>query len=352
MSEFPYKIEQCVWELTLRCNMRCFNCNSPGAPSARPELTLHECLRVAEQLIEQGCRQVTLIGGEVFLYEGWDRIARRLDDGQVRVNVVTNGLVSGRKLIDQLRRARPACIGVAIDGMKASHERIRGVPGSFRQACDIVARLRAEDLPVGVVTSLLESNAGDLPALYDVLAGLGVGLWQIQLAAHAASRAEPPGAAPGPRRMPEVERFIAEKNAEGKMSIYATNDIGCQAGLRGVSIDSAGNVRGCHALADERFIEGNLHTQTLAEIWRSPGAFTYTRRFRTRQLQGPYAGCDMGETCRAGSAGMCLFAAGRPQDNPRCRHRPNNVPVRLVARNATAPRAAEQAQAQAQGNNA
>lgn len=346
MSEFPYKIEQCIWELTLRCNMRCLNCSSAGAVGAEPELTLHECMRVAEQLIEQGCQQVTLIGGEVFLYEGWDRIARQLSDGQVRVNVVTNGLASGRKLIGQLRRARPARIVVAIDGMKASHERIMGAPGSFRRACDFIGIMRNEDLPVGVVTSLRESNAGDLPALYDVLASLGVGVWQIQLAA------PPDDATPGRQWMPAVARFIAERNAEGRMSIYATNDIGCQAGLRGISIDSAGNVRGCHALAGERFVEGNLHTQTLAEIWRSPGAFTYTRRFRKRQILGLATDCNMGETCRAGSAGLCLFAAGRPQDNLRSRHNANNVPVRLVARKTTAHRAAERAQTQSQENNA
>ena len=374
MSEFPYKIEQCVWELTLRCNMRCLNCESPGATSALGELTLHECLRVAEQLIEQGCRQVTLIGGEAFLYEGWDRIARRLGDGKVRVNVITNGLLSGRKLIDQLRRARPANIGVAIDGIKASHERIRGVPGSFRRACDLVGSLRTEGFPVGVVTSLLESNAGDLPAMYDMLAGLGVELWRIQFAAPAASQAAPSDPALSPRRMPEVARFITEKCAEGKVSVYTGNDIGCyeknepplrgstassppsarhgatalqqgcQAGLHGVGIDSAGNVRGCQALADERFIEGNLHTQTLAEIWRSPGAFSYSRRVRPMQPQGRSTGCDMGETCRAGWGGMCLFAAERPHENP------YHAPVRLVARKAGARRPTEQAQAQ--GNNA
>jgi radical SAM protein with 4Fe4S-binding SPASM domain len=349
MNEFPYKIEQCVWELTLRCNMRCPNCRSPGAASALGELSPHESLRVAEQLIEQGCRQVTLIGGEVFLYDGWERIARRLGEGGVRVNVVTNGLVSGRKLIDKLRRAHPACIGVAIDGMEAGHERIRGVPGSFRRACDLVGVLRAEALPVGVVTSLPESGAGDLPAMYDMLVGLGAAFWRIQSAAPAASQAAPSGAAPGQRRMPEVARFIAEKRAEGKLGVYAANEAGCQAGLRAVGIDSAGNVRPCHALAHERFIEGNLHTQTLAEIWRSPGAFSHSRRLGPMQPRGRPAGCDMGETCRAGCRGMCSFAAARLSDNPRSPRQPSRAPVRLVARNAGARRPAEQAHMQGNG---
>jgi len=389
MSEFPYKIEQCVWELTLRCNMRCADCRAAGAAMARRELTVQECLRVAEQLIEQGCRRVTFIGGEIFLYDGWDRIARRLDDGKVRVSVTTNGLLSGRKLIDQLRRARPANIGVAIDGMEAGHEYVRGVPGSFRRAVDLMGRLRAEAFAVGVVTSLTESNVGDLPAMYDMLLGLGAEFWQIQLAASAAGPAGPSGPALGTAQMPDVTRFIAEKRAEGSIRIHADDEIGhyaahepppdgstalgqaqgpeqsrgesspqsgkpgtaavwrgCQAGLRGAGIDSAGNVRGCQALADERFIEGNLHTQTLAEIWRRPGAFSCNRRFQPRPPEGQPTGCDMGRICRAGCRSVCFFAAGQANGNPYCRRRPTTVPVRLVARKAPAARTTQQAPAQ------
>lgn len=352
MSEFPYKIEQCVWELTLRCNMRCLHCG-PGVGQARPrELTLPECLRVADQLIEQGCRQVTLVGGEVFLYEGWEDISRRLADGDIRVNVVTNGFLSGRRHIEQLHRARLANVGVSIDGMQAGHNRVRRVPGSFSRAVDLMRLLVHEGFSVGVVTSLLEFNVVDLPDIYDMLVAEGVKAWQIQLAPPLGRLAGTPGLQFRPRRVSEITRFIAEKRAEGKMSIYAGDDIGyfdqhepllrggpgsqsqwrgCQAGLRTVGIDSAGNVTGCQSLADERFIEGNLRTQTLAEIWRRPGAFAYNRRFHTSQLEGRCADCDMGAICRAGCRGTCFFTTGRLYDNPYCSHRPA-APVRLVAR--------------------
>jgi len=361
MSEFPYKIEQCVWELTLRCNMRCLHCgpalgglrpDGPAGQDGQRELTLPESLLVAEQLIEQGAQQVTLLGGEVFLYDGWEKIARRLGDGGVRVNVVTNGFLSSRRHIEQLRRARPANVGVAIDGMQASHNRVRRVPGSFSRAVDLLRLLASEDFPVGVVTRLLEFNVRDLPDMYEMLLGEGVKTWQIQLATPVGGLAGAPGLLLRPRRVSEITRFIAEKRAKGRMSIYAGDDIGyfdrhepllrggpgspalwrgCPAGLRSVGIDSAGNVKGCQSLADDRFIEGNLRTQTLAEIWRRPGAFAYNRRFHRAQLEGRCSGCDMGAICRAGCRSMCFFTTGRLYENPYCCYR-RAGPVRLVAR--------------------
>lgn len=352
MSEFPHKIEQCVWELTLRCNMRCLHCGPKGGKARQGEFTTVECMRVAEQLIEQSCRQVTLVGGEVFLYKGWEDIARFLGDGGVSVNVVTNGFLSGLSQIAQLHFARPARVSVCIDGMQASHNRVRRVPGSFTRAVDLLGLLVREGFSVGVVTNLLEFNVGDLPNMYDMLIGEGVKTWQVRLAPPLGDLAVSPNLQLRPQRVSEITRFIAQKRAAGRIDICAGDDIGyfgrhepllrcqsgqdaswqgCQAGLRSVGIDSAGNVKGCPSLADERFIEGNLRTQTLVEIWHRPEAFAYNRRFRKGLLEGQCSGCDKGDLCRAGCRSICFFTTGKLYDNPYCCYRPI-AKVHMVAR--------------------
>ena len=80
MNPDEYKPEFCVWELTLKCNMRCKHCGSMAGKARENELTVDECLNVAEQLSDLGCKNVTLIGGEVFLYKGWEKISRKLSD--------------------------------------------------------------------------------------------------------------------------------------------------------------------------------------------------------------------------------------------------------------------------------
>lgn len=48
---------------------------------------------------------------------------------------------------------------------------------------------------------------------------------------------------------------------------------GCNAGLNTIGIDSVGNVRGCESLYGEEFIEGNVRTRKLKEIWNDTEAF-------------------------------------------------------------------------------
>ena len=70
MNESVYVPEHAVWELTLRCNMKCLHCGSSAGRARANELTVDECLRVADDLLTLGCRQITFIGGEIFLYRG------------------------------------------------------------------------------------------------------------------------------------------------------------------------------------------------------------------------------------------------------------------------------------------
>ena len=73
-----YKLKTCVWEITLACCFSCDYCGSRGGQARRNELSTDECLKVADQLAELGCRRVVLIGGEALMRPDWDIIARKL----------------------------------------------------------------------------------------------------------------------------------------------------------------------------------------------------------------------------------------------------------------------------------
>jgi len=70
-----YRLRSCLWELTLKCNMRCMHCGSAAGRARSSELTLDQCLAVADELGELGCAN-WLHWREIFLYKGWERIAR------------------------------------------------------------------------------------------------------------------------------------------------------------------------------------------------------------------------------------------------------------------------------------
>lgn len=339
MYDEEFVPEYCVWELTLKCNMRCLHCGSSAGRARRNELSLDECFSVADELLALGCRQVTFIGGEVFLYPGWQKVARRLQQGGVLVNIITNAYLLGERQMAEIHEAGLANVGISVDGMAESHNRIRRVPDSFDRVLRAFERLNRAGISIAAVTTLLAVNFPDLPDLRALLAENGVEIWQIQIATAMGSMAGQANLLLPPERVPEVTRFIRDSRNLQQMWIYAGDDIGyydanemylrnrpgtlsawsgCQAGLRVIGIDSVGNVKGCESLYDDCFIEGNVRRERLTEIWRKEGNFSYNRAFDVGQLTGGCAGCDKAARCRGGCRGACFFSSERLFENPYC----------------------------------
>lgn len=53
---FVYQLRSCVWEITLACCFSCKYCGSRAGKARENELTTEECLAIAEQLADMGCR--------------------------------------------------------------------------------------------------------------------------------------------------------------------------------------------------------------------------------------------------------------------------------------------------------
>ena len=136
----------CVWELTLACNLRCKHCGSIAGSKRADELSLDECMRVAGELVELGCRRVTLSGGEPTMYPGWHEVGRRLVELGARVNLISNGLTWSAKHIEQAQKAGLCGAAFSIDGFEKEHDEFRA-PGSF------VKVVRAIDLSVAAASS-------------------------------------------------------------------------------------------------------------------------------------------------------------------------------------------------------
>jgi radical SAM protein with 4Fe4S-binding SPASM domain len=331
MNSTEYVPENAVWELTLRCNMRCLHCGSSAGKARKNELTLQECFRVADELLSLGCRKITFIGGEIFFYRGWEKVARRMSDGGALVNIITNAYRLGDAEIAQIKEANLINVGISLDGMEENHDRIRGKKGAYQRVLRAFERLNQEGIPTAVVTSLLDFNVADLDQIYDLLAANGVDIWQIQIVNSMGNIAGRQEYLLNPARIGEITNFIREKRRIGALRVYAGDDIGyfdenevylrsrpgtisvwngCQAGLRVVGIDSAGNVKGCESIYSDKFIEGNLREESLAEIWTKEGNFAYNRNFEVSMLTGACAGCDKGSACRGGCRGSSYFSTG------------------------------------------
>lgn len=338
-----YYPRQAVWETTLKCNMNCMHCGSRAGKARENELTIEECLNIAQQLIDMGLEQITLIGGEIFLKEDWDKISRKFVDNGVKVNIITNGFNLNDEQFRQIKDSGICQVYFSVDGLEKTHNTIRRNPASFEHVLKAMKRLREENMPIGVVTTVTDLNIDELEDMYKLFLDNKVASWQIQIASPMGNARDNKNLLISPNRMSYLTKFVRDKAQERKIytvagdciGYYDENEyyirgcepeeevkwMGCGAGKYVIGIDSVGNVKGCESLQDDSFIEGNLRKNTLKEIWNRKGAFAYNRDFTPDMLAGKCKGCDMGPICESGCRQMSYFTTDNKYENIYCNYR-------------------------------
>jgi MoaA/NifB/PqqE/SkfB family radical SAM enzyme len=133
--------------LTSGCNLACKHCWI--SPTFQPHGTTggHLDYQLFELAIEEGLplglSHVKLTGGEPLLHPDFVRMVDFLYQKSLGLTIETNGTLLTHDLARFLwNRSRSGFISVSLDGSGAvTHDRFRGVSGSFEKACEAVAYL-------------------------------------------------------------------------------------------------------------------------------------------------------------------------------------------------------------------
>jgi radical SAM protein with 4Fe4S-binding SPASM domain len=342
----PHAPVYTVWELTLACDHACTHCGSRAGVARDDELTTGEALGVAGQLADAGAREVILIGGEAYLHDGFLDVVRALSSRGVTVGLTTGG----RGVTAELARAMAAVglrqASVSVDGLEATHDRMRHLRGSFAGTQAALANLRAAGVAITANTNLNRSNRDDLEPLYDVLRAAGIVSWQLQLTAPLGRAADRVQMILQPwdllDLLPRIAALKTRARADG-ITLMPGNNLGyfgpeetvlrslragdadhwhgCQAGKFVLGIESDGAVKGCPSLQTRHYVGGNLRERSLAAIWKDSPELAFNRARTVADLWGFCRTCDFAADCLGG----CTFTAhsllGRPGNNPYCHYR-------------------------------
>ena len=331
-----YELTRCVWEITLNCCFSCTYCGSKGGRARKDELSTIECLDIADQLAELGCRRVSMIGGEVFMRNDWKQIASRLTGHGIKVNIITNGFTFHKALIADLKETQTESVSVSLDGPLRIHDKYRQ-NGSYNRAVAAIQTLCEAKIPVSVITTLNRENSKYLKELLETLKDFSIYAWQLQACSPMGNAAN--GEIDYAFDVAEVIKFVEENAYTVPFALGVADNIGyftpsegsirgnlsgkayfrgCLAGICSIGIDSIGNVRGCESMYDERFNEGNLRKESLRKIWENPDNFSYNRKFSTNLLTGRCSTWDMGKYCAGGCRSYNFFVHGKLYETPFC----------------------------------
>ena len=334
-----------VWEITLACDLKCMHCGSRAGHRRTDELSTAECLETVEALARLGTREISLIGGEAYLRKDFTEIIRAIRKRGIYCAIQTVGRQFTPARLQAAIEAGIGGLGVSLDGLEPLHDKLRGVPGSFHNAYDLLLRAREAGLHTSVNTQIGRETAPQLPELMEQIIAAGARQWQIQLTVAMGNAVDNPEVLLQPYQLKDVMPLLARlyrEGAERDLLMVVGNNIGyfgpyehvwrgfgnehlhwggCSAGQTTLALEADGTVKGCPSLATVGFAGGNVRDLALEEIWKTSPEIHFGRMRSVDSLWGFCRSCYYADVCRGGCTWTSHSLLGRPGNNPYCHYR-------------------------------
>ncbi len=283
-------------ELTYRCNLDCSFCYNDLGLRGEP-LTKDEYFRFFDELAELQVLNLTLSGGEPLAHPEFLALGARARELGFVVRIKSNGHALRGEMARRIRdEVDPFLIEVSLHGATAAtHDRQTRVPGSFERLLANLREILDLGLRVKINSTLTLWNEDEAEGMLDLAASLGL---PIQVDPEVSPRDDgdrgPMAISPtreGVRRLFALQAERARAAREGAqggetaigLAIARGADDGtlpapvekhCGAGSAGVAVDPYGNVYPC---VQWRRPVGNLHRQTIREIWQGSSGLREVR---------------------------------------------------------------------------
>lgn len=297
------------WDITYKCNLRCKHCYSNSGYSANNELTIDEVKRILEQLSEMNVFYIYFLGGEPFYRKDFLEIAKYCQEINMSIMVNTNGWFINYELASKIKEIGIEHVRVSIDGVTpATHDKIRGVKGSFQKAILAITNLKKAGIPVvGITPTVMKENFFEVPSIIDLAFKYGASEIQlVQLCSTGRGKQVEPLSF---EQLRQLRAIVTKKKEEyfDQLQVSATPGIleeclnctlkqgnkpamiGCLAGRGALGISPEGLVMPC--LLDRKVI-GNLRKISFKKIWEETPQI-----IERRTVKGVCLTCQFRDIC-------------------------------------------------------
>jgi radical SAM protein with 4Fe4S-binding SPASM domain len=166
-------LDQIVFELTYRCNIKCNFCyNSWKAYDypKEPELTADQYRVLLSRLPE--AKMYAISGGEPLVREDFTEVADVIHSKLSYVTLITNGLNIDDPMADRMAEWDMR-VQLPVQGLGPKHDAITGVPGSFKRLVDVFATLKDRMVPVATATVVSKDSIDDLEKVLEFSVAMG-----------------------------------------------------------------------------------------------------------------------------------------------------------------------------------
>lgn len=163
---------------TRQCNLSCLHCYSSSSPQEKEQLSPTLLSDAISDAAHEGFNYVSFSGGEPLLYKPLVTLLEHAHQLGMRTAVTTNGMLLTERSIEQLY-VLVDVLAISVDGVPASHNRIRGSQIAFNTMKSRLPLLRDAQLPFGFIFTLTQYNLDELDWVRDFAVSEGAKLLQI-----------------------------------------------------------------------------------------------------------------------------------------------------------------------------
>ncbi len=360
----PDALRLVFWETTAGCNLECTHCRrlEVSRELMRTDLTTEEGLGLIDRIAEVGRPVLVFSGGEPLLRPDIFELAGHAGTAGLPIALATNGTLIDAGLARRIAATGFDRVSISLDGAdEATHDRFRGLPGSFAQSMAGLRHLRALGVPTQINCTVARHNRDQITALlqlaeregavavhYFLLVPVGCGaqiadeqmldmheveerLRLIDQLAHATALQIKPTCAP------HYYRIIRQQARRRRSSPGASADCGhpvhpghpagplhsltrgCLAGTAVCFVSHEGEVFPCGYLPVSA---GNVRRQDFGAIWREAELFRELRD--PGRLTGKCGACEFKLVC-AGCRARAFYQFGDYlAEEPYCAYQPRS----------------------------
>ncbi len=158
-------------DITNNCNYRCLHCyNFSGENNCvQNELTDEEFMSLIDDVAKMKPLSVCLCGGEPLLRkELLFKSINKLASAGIDVAFVSNGFYLTKDIVKKIKKAGLSRIQLSLDGLKGSHDKLRGFDGAYEKVLIALKNLKDENINTGIAFTPTKWNIEDFEEIVKI----------------------------------------------------------------------------------------------------------------------------------------------------------------------------------------
>lgn len=284
---FEFPLISAFVEVTKKCNLECFHCYNESSNRKHEELSRRDLSRFLKQADKMGVFNIFLTGGEPFVRKDLIDILYEINDLNMEIGILTNGVLLNEDSIKKLSKIKPKFLAVSLESLnEEKYGIIRKI--SNKKVIGNILKMKDQGINVKINTVLfngLNDSYADIKSLLLFLKENGFNRNDLAIDEFLnIGRGRKFDKYVIKDRTKIIENYKRASREIFNEEVFHETHYGnqnktsfCGLGESILYLTSNADVTLCTVLTDKRFTAGNIREKPLKEIWEKSDKFNYFR---------------------------------------------------------------------------